>query len=355
MTGKAIPAGRELDLAVEALQRGDKLSARRWAQRAAARQPELEAPWLILAAVAGPRARLAYFEQALKVNPQSAAARRGLESSIRRPAEATQPVGRNPVPQQKTPARFEPLAKAGRIAFHPSARAAAAVKVSLPALALTLAICLAAAWVARPGRGAAASPGAPVAPGVQVDLERPSDTPPPSPTFTPTATSSPTPLPTVPPTSTNAPQPAATVQSAAGLLDGEYAASQLPADGPKLIHVSIGAQRLEAYQGGALVYDFIVSTGSGNSTATGTYSILDKLPSAYGADWNFWMPDWMGIYYAGDLEDGFHALPILPDGERLWGDSLGTPVSYGCIVLGDAEARLLYEWADIGTTVQIDP
>ena len=69
----------------------------------------------------------------------------------------------------------------------------------------------------------------------------------------------------------------------------------------------------------------------------------------------FWMPDWMGIYYAGDLENGFHALPILPNGQRLWANDLGTPVSYGCIVLGVQEAQELYNWASVGTTVRIDP
>ena len=87
----------------------------------------------------------------------------------------------------------------------------------------------------------------------------------------------------------------------------------------------------------------------------GTYHILDKIPDPYGADWNFWMPDWMGIYYVGNLENGFHALPLLANGQRLWGDEIGTPVSYGCVVLGIADAQTLYDWADVGTVVQINP
>ena len=110
-----------------------------------------------------------------------------------------------------------------------------------------------------------------------------------------------------------------------------------------------------AYQGGTLVYSFVVSTGGNNSTDAGTYHILDKLADPYSYPWGFWMPDWMGIYYVGDLEDGFHALPVLDNGQRLWADDLGTPVSYGCIVLGVEDAQELYNWADIGTTVQINP
>lgn len=124
----------------------------------------------------------------------------------------------------------------------------------------------------------------------------------------------------------------------------------------KQIIVSISQQHLFAYDNRALTYSFVVSTGRPDSqTWTGTFSILDKIPSAYGADWNFWMPDWMGIYWSGDLEDGFHAAPILPNGQRLWDTSLGTPVSYGCIVLSAQDAQTLYDWAEIGTPVYIQP
>ena len=122
-----------------------------------------------------------------------------------------------------------------------------------------------------------------------------------------------------------------------------------------MIVVSIQNQHVYAYQGGTLVYSFIASTGRHNATVAGTYHILDKLPYPYSDPWGFWMPDWMGIYYAGDLENGFHALPILPNGQRLWANDLGTPVSYGCIVLGVQEAQELYNWASVGTTVRIDP
>ena len=43
-----------------------------------------------------------------------------------------------------------------------------------------------------------------------------------------------------------------------------------------------------------------------------------KIPSAYGSTWNIWMPNWLGIYWSGGLENGIHALPILPNGGILW-------------------------------------
>jgi hypothetical protein len=66
------------------------------------------------------------------------------------------------------------------------------------------------------------------------------------------------------------------------------------------------------------------------------------------------MPDWMGIYYVGyDLENGFHALPVLPDGEQIWGSQIGTPITYGCVVLRPGDMQQLYAWADLGTAVEI--
>ena len=126
-----------------------------------------------------------------------------------------------------------------------------------------------------------------------------------------------------------------------------------PSAGGKYILVSISEQHLYAYQDGQLVKSFVASTGMGNSTRIGNFSVLDKIPNAYGATWNIWMPDWLGIYESGSLENGIHALPILPGGARLWSGYLGTPISYGCVVLGVDEANWLYNWAEVGTPVEI--
>ena len=124
-------------------------------------------------------------------------------------------------------------------------------------------------------------------------------------------------------------------------------------DGNKYILVDISEQHMYVYEADALVYSFVSSTGMNNATRTGSFSVLDKIPSAYGASWDIWMPNWLGIYWAGSMENGIHALPILPGGGTLWAGYLGAPVSYGCVVLGSYEAQLLYDWVDIGTPVEI--
>jgi lipoprotein-anchoring transpeptidase ErfK/SrfK len=178
-----------------------------------------------------------------------------------------------------------------------------------------------------------------------------------------------TPLPTLAPTSTPPPEnlvdlPIDSRISAEIVPDtpmpGYSAAQQVQAnvqpstDGAgKYILVDISEQHLYAYEGDTLVFSFVASTGMNNATRLGAFSVLDKIPNAYGATWNIWMPNWLGIYYSGHLENGIHALPILPNGTQLWAGFLGRPISYGCVVLGADEAQMLYDWADVGTPVEI--
>ena len=126
------------------------------------------------------------------------------------------------------------------------------------------------------------------------------------------------------------------------------------AGGARHIYVYISQQRLYAYEGERLVYSFVVSTGKApTTTRTGEFRVQSKVPNAWGSTWSIWMPHWLGIYWSGGLENGIHALPVLPNGQTLWAGYLGTPVSFGCVVLGTYEAQQLYNWAEIGTPVTI--
>ncbi len=125
------------------------------------------------------------------------------------------------------------------------------------------------------------------------------------------------------------------------------------AGGAKRVVVDVGEQRMYVYAGDTLIWRFVVSTGiTGYPTRRGTFAVQSKIPNAWSGPWQLWMPHWLGIYWAGGTENGIHALPII-NGRRLWGGYLGTPISYGCIVLGTQEAEMLYNWADIGTQVII--
>jgi LysM repeat protein len=134
---------------------------------------------------------------------------------------------------------------------------------------------------------------------------------------------------------------------------GGYAASPSAPTGGKWIEVDISQQRAWAWQGQTLVYSFIVSTGlPAYPTRTGRFQVKTKLPVAYGLGLKYYY--WLGIYDAGPLENGFHALPInLSTGQTLWAGYLGRRVSFGCIVLGTYDAQVLYNWTELGTPVVI--
>ena len=135
---------------------------------------------------------------------------------------------------------------------------------------------------------------------------------------------------------------------------GGSAAPVKAVTGQKRVVVDLSEQRLYAYLDNQPVFSFVISTGRGGGTATGNFSILDKDPNAWSAPWGFWMPYWMGIYFVGsNLENGIHSLPVLTSGVQIWGDAIGTPVSYGCVVLRPDDARQLFNWVNIGTPVQI--
>ncbi|HTP02887.1 MAG TPA: L,D-transpeptidase [Anaerolineales bacterium] len=187
-----------------------------------------------------------------------------------------------------------------------------------------------------------------------VDIAKPTYTPSP----VPTETSTPLPPPTDAPAPASTATPPLLVMTYPDMQSAPLGAqsvqpASLSSPGGKYIYVSISDQHLTAYQNGQLVFSFVASTGMQHSTRIGSFSVLDKIPNAYGATWNIWMPDWLGIYYSGSLENGIHALPILPNGNTLWAGFLGTPISFGCVVLGSQEALQLYNWVDIGTPVDI--
>ena len=118
--------------------------------------------------------------------------------------------------------------------------------------------------------------------------------------------------------------------------------------------VSINQQRCKVYQGDAVLYNWPCSTGrAGSGTKTGTFYVQSKIREAWGSRWGFYMPYWLGIYWAGASENGIHGLPYEPGGYPVWANSVGTPVTFGCVLLGANESATLWEIAYIGMPVTI--
>jgi LysM repeat protein len=129
----------------------------------------------------------------------------------------------------------------------------------------------------------------------------------------------------------------------------------LPVVMNKRIVISISQQHMWVYQDGEMIRDHIVSTGIPSSpTLAGIFQVQSHVLNAYASRWDLYMPHWLGIYDATpSLENGIHGLPLLSSGVRLWGNVLGRPASYGCIILTLDAAETLYNWADDGIVVEI--
>lgn len=133
---------------------------------------------------------------------------------------------------------------------------------------------------------------------------------------------------------------------------------ELTPNSTKRIEVSIPEQRVRVYENGALLWDWGASTGINSSpTWRGVYQILSHEINAYAGNWNLWMPNFMGVYRPipnADFTNGFHGFPTRGGGQLLWENSIGTRVTYGCILLSNTHIQQLYTWAEEGVVVEIN-
>ena len=125
----------------------------------------------------------------------------------------------------------------------------------------------------------------------------------------------------------------------------------------KRVEISISKQRLWVYENGELISKHVISTGMDRSpTQPGVFQIQTHELNAYASVWDLTMPHFLGIYEAWPgFMNGIHGLPTLSNGRRLWANVLGSPASYGCIIMELDAAEWLYRWAEQGVIVEIQP
>jgi LysM repeat protein len=139
------------------------------------------------------------------------------------------------------------------------------------------------------------------------------------------------------------------------VIPGGKAGVSAPSGRATKFVVSISRQRCWVYQGNTVVYEWVCSTGRRASpTKAGAFAVQSKMPKAYGSTWNIWMPYWLGIYWAGGSENGIHGMPWnASSGKKTWPGLVGTPITYGCVMLNDAQAKALYDMSWIGMPVVV--
>jgi lipoprotein-anchoring transpeptidase ErfK/SrfK len=116
-------------------------------------------------------------------------------------------------------------------------------------------------------------------------------------------------------------------------------------DDGRWIDVNLSQQQISIYEGDVLVNSFIVSTGLYDTpTVTGEYRIYVKVPVQDMSGPGYYLSNvpWVMFFY----EDyGFHG--------TYWHSNFGTPMSRGCVNLSEDDAAWLYNWASVGTRVNI--
>jgi lipoprotein-anchoring transpeptidase ErfK/SrfK len=397
MNHQFIEAHELIVKAREALRRGDKASARQLGEKAAYLAPDMEDVWLVLAASdPNPEEALAYARKALEIDPQSTRAHRAVEWAAGRlkPAE----VLTEPTQPRAAPNRVEAAASLPQKHAYQTAVAMPALQTQrsnwlLPAL-LIGAGCLVIGFFAlfaltSPTLTSFASHLMAPAPAQEhlwavSDIAKPQAVPvdmsvlaqPNTDSFSaqsnapqsdspldvaPTATDAPTAAPTAPPTEEPTLVPAATETPGSMVMDivADTPTSEVvppaPSDsnpqvanvgsGERWIDVDLTNQAVYAYEGNTVVNSFIVSTGTWiHPTVTGQYKIYVKIRSGNMHGPGYFLPavPYIMYFYKGY---GLHG--------TYWHNNFGTPMSHGCINLRTDDAAWLFNWASVGTLVNV--
>jgi lipoprotein-anchoring transpeptidase ErfK/SrfK len=370
----------------EALKNGNTAEARQLAGRAAELAPQNEDPWLLLAAVASPKESVEYIRRALELNPQSPRAKKGMEWALKRLGES--PAVAAPQRKARQESKPKPPGKKPQQAGKP--------RLALPLL-LILTGCTVfafAAWSAATSPVLASiinrsSPPQPQArPFAQVNIPKPApraevsvptfSSPPTESTVEPTPTvvlpveteeipptaeavveTLPPPTeevgvtPTAIPVEETASQPAAVLaeiipDTPTPEFAAPTAAPYVPpktAGGTRWIDIDLSQQRLYAYEGDALVNSFVVSTGTWQTpTVTGKFKIWIKVRSQAMSGPGYYLPDVPYVmYFYKDY--GIHG--------AYWHNNFGTPMSHGCVNMTIPDAEWLYNFASVGTAVNV--
>lgn len=133
----------------------------------------------------------------------------------------------------------------------------------------------------------------------------------------------------------------------------------LPVIENKRIIVSLTGQKVQVYENGQLKWDWRASTGIASSpTSPGVFQVQTHEELAYAGVWDLYMPWFMGIYRVApgqEFMNGFHGFPSRDRKQFLWERNLGGPITYGCILISTTNAKLLYDWTEVGVVVEIRP
>ncbi len=370
------PAQDLITRAYQALKNGDRPEARRLAVMASRLAPDLEDAWLILAALGTPEESLRFLRRALEIDPQSSRARKGMHWAVRRLRATTKPT--QLIPQSQPVEETRPVsvmslptrsvAETGPIHYtqpiRPVTKKRLPVARVIPWAATLVILCLAAIIItafttnrnasARSVYEAARPVGVLFKPSLTASATAtatttPTETSTSTPTLTPTRTSTRTPKPTRTPTRTprpsHTPEPTEVIREAPAQNENTYNRPSNVNEGGRWVDVDLTHQTAYAYEGSHVARSFLVSTGTWqHPTVTGQFHIYVKYRYADMKGPGYYLPDvpYVMYFYEGY---GLHG--------TYWHSNFGTPMSHGCVNFSIPDAGWLYNFASIGTLVNI--
>ena len=339
-----------LEKSKAALMRGERAQAYYWASIAVYRDPTLEEPHLILAAVTPPRESIHHLQKALSINPTSKRAQAGLqwaENRLQVEAGSTESL---PIVKPNNQAGF--TGKTGKARKWGSPIIGFLLVTATIILSALLIIYLLNSglfkttkveqrnYAARPINALIKSSITP-----EITVEN-TNIPTAFPTGTPLPTITPIPTATPEPTQTPLPLPSETpilIQITPVVMTEQMSLPAISDD--RWIDVNLSTQQVFAYEGSNLVNSFIASTGTWEyPTVTGQYQIYIKYRYADMRGPDYYLTDvpYVMYFYKGY---GLHG--------TYWHSNFGTPMSHGCINLITEDAGWLFNWASVGTVVNI--
>lgn len=123
----------------------------------------------------------------------------------------------------------------------------------------------------------------------------------------------------------------------------------------KLITVDRGAQILRAWEGGQIKHETKVSTGMYlTPTVKGSFKIRTKVPMQDmrgPSPYKQYYPT--GKYLVKNVPHVMYFYQAYAIHGAYWHNNFGRPASHGCVNVPLASAEWLFNWADVGTRVEV--
>jgi len=112
-------------------------------------------------------------------------------------------------------------------------------------------------------------------------------------------------------------------------------------------------QRIWLVEANGLVSHTFLVSGRHGLPAVGVHHVYSKVTSSPSGDLTLPWTLRFAVSSSGNPID-IHGIPLRPDGSPIEADSqLGTPLSHGCLRMKQSEAKFVWDWASVGTTVVV--